>query len=175
MVLENTLESPLDARRSNQSILVWKSVLNIHWKDWCWSWNSNTLATWCEELTHWKRSCCWEWLKVGGEGDDRRWDGWMASPTQWTWVWVNFGSWWWTGRPGMLQSMELAESDMTKRLIWIEPHGDKFDHIWETFHDLFFFSSHGAGRLIPGQGKHLRWYVTPGVNFLINGLRPIYK
>ena len=47
----------------------------------------------------------WERLKVGGNGDDRVWDGWMASPTQWTWVWVNSRSWWWTGRPGMLQSM----------------------------------------------------------------------
>ena len=61
-----------------------KSVLNIHWKDWCWSWNSNTLATWCEELTHLKRPWCWERLRAGGEGDDRGWDGWMASPTQWT-------------------------------------------------------------------------------------------
>ena len=60
-----------------------KSVLNIHWKDWCWSWNSNTLATWCKELNHGKRPWCWEKLKVGGEGDDRGWDGWMASPTQW--------------------------------------------------------------------------------------------
>ena len=59
----------------------------------------------CEELTHWKRPRCWERLKAGGEGDDRGWDGWMASPTQWTWVWVNSGSWWWTGRPGVLQSM----------------------------------------------------------------------
>ena len=50
-------------------------MLNIHWKDWCWSWNSNTLATWCEELTHWKRPWCWETLKAGGEGDDRGWDG----------------------------------------------------------------------------------------------------
>ena len=58
-----------------------------------WSWNSNTLATSCEELTHWKRSWCWEGLRAGGEGDDRGWDGWMASPTQWTWVWMNFGSW----------------------------------------------------------------------------------
>ena len=48
-----------------------KEVLNIHWKDWCWSCNANTLATWCEELTHWKRAWCWERLKVGGEGDDR--------------------------------------------------------------------------------------------------------
>ena len=66
-----------------------KSVLNIHWKDWCWSWNSNTLATWCKELTHWRRPWCWERLKAR-EGDDRGWDGWMASPTQWTWV--NSGS-----------------------------------------------------------------------------------
>ena len=82
-----------------------KSVLNIHWKDWCWSWNSNTLAILCEELTHWKRPWCWERLKVGGEGDDRGWDGWMASLTWWTWVWANSGSWWWTGKPGVLQSM----------------------------------------------------------------------
>ena len=61
-----------------------KSVLNIHWKDWGWSWNSNTLATWCKELTPWKRPLCWERLKVGGERDDRGWHGWMASPTQWT-------------------------------------------------------------------------------------------
>ena len=70
-----------------------------------WSWNSNTLATWCEELTHLKRPWFWERLKVGGEGDDRGWDGWLASPTQWTWVWVNSRSWWGTGRPGVLQFM----------------------------------------------------------------------
>ena len=82
-----------------------RSVLNSHWKDWCWSWNSNTLATWCEELTHLKRPWCWEKLRTGGEGDNRGGDGWMASPTQWTWVWVDSGSWWWTGRPGMLRFM----------------------------------------------------------------------
>ena len=82
-----------------------KSVLNLHWKNWCWSWNSNTLATWWEELTHWKRLWCWERLRARGEGDDRGWDGWMASPTQWTWVWASSGCWWWTGRPCMLQSM----------------------------------------------------------------------
>ena len=82
-----------------------KTVLNIHWKGWCWSWNSNTLVTWCEGLTHWKRPWSWERLKAGGEGDDRGWGGWIASPTQWTRVWVNSGSWWWTGKPGMLPSM----------------------------------------------------------------------
>ena len=62
-------------------------------------------GTWCEELTHLKRPWCWERLKVRGEGDDRGWDGWRVSLTQWTWVWVNSRSWWWTGRPGVLQSM----------------------------------------------------------------------
>ena len=85
------LRVPWTARRSNQSIRR-KSVLGVHWKDWCWSWNPNSLATWCEELTHWKRPWCWERVRAGGEGDYRGWDGWMASLTQWTWVWVNSGS-----------------------------------------------------------------------------------
>ena len=68
------------ARRSNQSIQR-KSVLNIHWKDWCWSWNSNILATWCKELTHWKRPWCWERLNACGERDNREWDGLIASLT----------------------------------------------------------------------------------------------
>ena len=79
------LRVPWTARRSNQSILK-EIILNVHWKDWCWIWNSNPLATWCEELTHLKRPWCWEELKAGGEGDDRGWDGWIASPTQWTWA-----------------------------------------------------------------------------------------
>ena len=87
-------------RKGNQSWI-------FNWKNWCWCWNSSTLATWCKELTHWKRPWCWERLKAGGEGDDRGWDGWMALPTQWTWAWVSSGSWWWTGRPGMVQSMGL--------------------------------------------------------------------
>ena len=65
------------------------SSVNIHWKDWCWSWSSNTLATWCKELTHWKRPWCWERLRAGGAGGNRGWEGWMKSPSQWTWVWVN--------------------------------------------------------------------------------------
>ena len=97
------LRVPWAAMRSNQS---WrKSLLNINWKDWCWSWNSNTLAICCKELTHWKRPWCWEILKARGEGDDRGWDGWMGSLTRWTWVWVNSGSCWWTGKPGVLQYM----------------------------------------------------------------------
>ena len=98
------LRVPWATRRSNQSILF-RISLNIHWMDWCWSWKSNTLVTWCEEVTHWKRPWCWERLKAGGEGDDRKGDGWMASLTEWTWVWVGSRSWWWTGKPGVLQSM----------------------------------------------------------------------
>ena len=63
---------------------------------------SNTLVTWCEELTHLKSPWCWGKLKAGAEGDNKRWDSWMASPTQWTWVWVNSRSWWGTGRPCVL-------------------------------------------------------------------------
>ena len=93
--------------------------------NWCWSWNCSTLATSREELTHWKRLWCWEGLGAGGEGDDRGWDCWMASLTWWTWIWVNSGSWWWTGRPGTLRFMGLQSrtrlSDWTV-LKWYTPH-----------------------------------------------------
>ena len=102
VVLEETLESLLDCKeiqpvhpKGNQSwIFIRKTDAD-----------SNVLATWCKELTHMKRPWCWERLKAG-EVDDRGWDGWMALLTQWTWVWVISGNWWWTGKPGMLQSME---------------------------------------------------------------------
>ena len=109
--------------QEDQSSQSWrKPVLNIHWKDWCWSWNYNTLATWWEVLTHWDRPWGWERLKAGGEGDERGWDGWMASPTQWTWVWVNSGSWWWTGRPGVLRFMgwQRVRHDWVTGLNWTE-------------------------------------------------------
>ena len=78
-------------------------------------------STSCEELIHWKRLWCWEGLGVGGKGDGRGWDGWMASPTQWTWVWVNSRSWWWTGRPGMLQFMgsQRVGHDWATELNWL--------------------------------------------------------
>ena len=76
-----------------------------------------------EELTHWKRLWCWEGLGAGGKGDDRGWDGWMASLTRWTWVWVNFGSWWWTGRPGVLQFMgsQRVRHNWATKLNWMIP------------------------------------------------------
>ena len=74
----------------------------------------------CEQLTHWKSPWCWKRLGAGGEGDDRGWDGWMASPTRWTWVWVNSGSWWWTGRPGVLRFMgsQRVRHDWETELNW---------------------------------------------------------
>ena len=79
-------------------------------------------ATSCEELTHWKRLWCWEGLGAGGEGDDRGWDGWMASLTRWMWGWVNSRSWWWTGRPGVLRFMgsQRVGHDWATDLIWSE-------------------------------------------------------
>ena len=108
-------------QQGDQTSQSWrKSVLNIHWKDWCWNWKSNTLATWCEELTHLKRPWCWERLRERGEGDNRGWDGWMASPTQRTRVWVDSTSWWWTGRPGVLQFMgsQRVRHDWATELNW---------------------------------------------------------
>ena len=99
----------------------WKrSALGFLWKEWCYSWNSSTLATSMEDLTHWKILWCWEGLEAGGEGDNRGWDGWMTSLTRWTWVWVNSGSWWWTGRPDMLRFMGLQRvgQDWVTELNW---------------------------------------------------------
>ena len=122
VVLEKTLESPLHC----------KEIQPVHPKgnqSWIFTGRTdaetealNTLATWCEELTHLKGPWCWERLKAGEEGDDRGWDGWMASPTQWTWVWVSSGSWWWTGRPGVLQSMgsQRVRHDWAIELNWTD-------------------------------------------------------
>ena len=112
------LRVPWTARRSKQSILKEISpgcsleglMLKLKLR---------SLAKWCEELTHLKRPWCWERLKAG-EGDDRGWDSWMASPTQWTWVWVNSGSWWWTGRSGLLQFMRLQSRTWLEQLKWTE-------------------------------------------------------
>ena len=120
MVLEKTLESPLDCKESqavnpkgNQSwIFIGGTDAEAE--------TPSTLATWCKELTHCKRPWCWERLKAGGEGDDRGWDGWMASLIQWTWAWVSSRSWWWTRKPGVLQSMgsQRVRHDWATELNW---------------------------------------------------------
>ena len=113
------LRVPWTARRSNQSILKEISLrcpleglmLKLQY-----------LTTTCEELTHWKRLWCWEGLGAGEEGDDRGWDGWMALPTWWMWVGMNSGSWWWTGRPGVLWFMgsKRVRHDCVTELNWTE-------------------------------------------------------
>ena len=118
VVLEKTLGSPLDCKeiqpvspKGNQSwIFTWRTDAKAE---------THTLTTWCKELTAWKRPWCWQRLKVG-EGDDREWDGWMASLTQWTWVWASSGSWWWTGYAavhGVAKSQDKTEWLNNK--IWI--------------------------------------------------------
>ena len=113
------LRVPWTARRSNQSILKEISpeysleglMLQLkpqHFGHLMWRTDSS------------KKPWCWERLKVGGEGDKRGWDGWMASLTQWTWVWAIYGSWWWTGKPGVLQPWGLKELDTTEWLNWTE-------------------------------------------------------
>ena len=90
----------------------WKKQGAEESKDWCWSWNSNTLATWCEELTCLKRPWFWERLRAGGEGDDRGWDGWMASPTRWTWT------------------QTLGVGDGQEGLVCCSPRGRKKSQTW---------------------------------------------
>ena len=137
-----------------------KGVLSVHWKDWCWSWNSNISATWCEEeLTHLKRPWCWKRLKAEGEGDDRRWDGWMASPTRWTWVWVSSGSWWWTGKPGMLQSMgsQRVGHDWVTELNWTKSYPDGINSFSRHLSNSGFVLQKGSG-----WGIKIPWTEEPG-------------
>ena len=120
VVLEKTLESPWTARRSNQSILKEISpecsieglMLKLKLK-------LQYFGHLMQRAESFEKTPCWERLRAGGEGDDWGWDGLMASPTRWTWVWVNSGSCWWTGRPGVLWFMGL-QRDMTKWLNWTE-------------------------------------------------------
>ena len=133
VVLEKTLEGPLYCKEIQAVHPKGDQSQVLIWKDWCWSWNSNTLATWCEDLTHLKHLWCWERLRAGEKGDNKGWDGWMASPTRWTWVWVNSRSWWWTGRPGMLWSMGSQRvghdlSDWTE-LNWMNSNEQNFSYI----------------------------------------------
>ena len=99
-----------------------RSVLGVHWKGWCWSWNSDTLATRCKELTDWKRPWFWEGLGAGGEGDDRWWDGWRHHWLDGHGFVVDSGSWWWTRRPGVLRFMgsQRVGHDWVTELNWTE-------------------------------------------------------
>ena len=147
VVLEKTLEGPLDCKeiqpinsKGNQSwVFIGRTDVEAEIPI---LWPSNVKN--CLLGKDW----CWERLKARGEGDNRGWDGWMASLTRWTWVWVNSGSWWWTGRPGMLQSMRSQSrtrlSDWTEKVkvyfffstsIWcwerLKARGDRDNGGWD--------------------------------------------
>ena len=120
VVLEKTVESPLDCKEI-------QPVRSTGDQSWVFIERTEAeaetpLATSCKELTHWKRLWCWGGLGAGGEGDDSGWDGWMASPTRWTWVWVNSGSCWWTGRPSVLRFMgsQRVKHDWVTELNWTD-------------------------------------------------------
>ena len=113
------LRVPWTARRSIQSILKEISP-GCSLEGMMLKMKLQYLATSCEELTHWKRLWCWKGLGAGGKGDDQGWDGWMASPTQWTWVWVNSGSWCWTRGLVCCDSWGHKESDTTEQLNWTD-------------------------------------------------------
>ena len=124
VVLEKTLESPLDCKeiqpihsRGDQS---WGSLEGLMLKL-----KLQYFGPLMRRVDSLERLWCWEGLGAGGEGDDRGWDGWKASPTRWTWVWVNSGSWWWTGRPGMLRFMgsQRVGHDWVTELNWTKPKG----------------------------------------------------
>ena len=91
--------SPAFSLSQDQGLFQWVSIYNYM------TYSFSYLEPVCYSMSHWKRLWCWEGLGAGGEGDDKGWDGWMASPTWWTRVCMNSGSWWWTGRPGVLQFM----------------------------------------------------------------------
>ena len=114
------LRVPWTARKSTQSILKEISP-GCSWGGLMLKLKFQSLAIWCEELIHLKRSWCWERLKAGGGGDDRGWDGWMASPTQWTWVWVNSGILC-EGQGGLAccDSWGHRESNTAEQLKWLE-------------------------------------------------------
>ena len=158
------LRVPWASRRSNQSILKEISpkcsleslMLKLKLQD---------FGHLMEELTHLKRSWCLERLKVGGEGDNRGWDGWLASLTQWTWVWVNSGSWWWTGRPDVLQFMgsQRIKHNWAAELNWGLEWATRSSRSPWTATTLWL----GTGELNSELTAFLTWLQTPGLKWRI--------
>ena len=112
-----------------------RSVLSVHWKDWCWSWNSSTLATWYEELTHLKRPWFWERLKAGEEGDDRGWDGLMVSPVDGHEFDQALGVDEGQGSPVCCSPWVCRELDMTEQLNWTDGNDSQYKwvrNLWES-------------------------------------------
>ena len=152
VVLVKILESPLDCKeiqpvhpKGNQSWTFSLEQLMLNW-------SSNTLATWCEELTL-EKTLKLGGLKAGGEGDDRGWDGCMVSPTRWTWVWTSSRYWWWTGKPGMLQSMGSQRDRpgwATELIDWLDIFFHGHHILLNIFLQITRSLEHGIDR---------RWYI----------------
>ena len=117
VVLEKTLESPLDCKEIKPVNPKGTHSQTFNGRN---DAEAEAPVLWFEELTYWKRPWCWERLKGGGEGDDKGWDGWIASPTRWAWIWVSSGSWWWTGKPGMLHSMGSQRVGHNRATEWTD-------------------------------------------------------
>ena len=133
------LRVPCTARRSNQSILIEISP-GCSLEGMMLKLKLQYFGHLMRRVYALERLWCWEGLGAGGEGDTRGWDGWMASLTRWTWVWVNSGSWWWTGRPGMLQFMgsQGVGHDWVTELNWTELNG----YIYYIWSELLFWTKH---------------------------------
>ena len=124
-------KSPFGLQGDPTSPFWRRLALGVLWKEWCWSWNSNTLANThkntpilMQRVDSLEKTLMLGGIGAGGEGDDRGWDGWMASRTPWMWVWVNSGNWWWTWRPGVLRFMgsQRVGHDWVTELNWTERH-----------------------------------------------------
>ena len=119
LVLEKTLESPLDCKEIQPVYSEGDQPWDFFGRN---DAKADTPVLWPPYAKSWLigKDLCWERLGAGGEGEDRGWDGWIASLTRWTWIWVNSGSWWWTGRPGVLQFMgsQRVRHDWATELNW---------------------------------------------------------
>ena len=119
VVLEKTFESPLDCKEIQPVHSEGDQPLDFFGRN---DAKAETLVLWPPHAKSWLigKDWCWEGLGAGWEGDDRGWDGWLVSLTCWTWVWVNSGTWWWTGRPGVLQFMwsQRVGHDWMTELNW---------------------------------------------------------
>ena len=124
-----------------------KWVLNIHWKDWCWSWiQLQYTGHLMRRTVSFEDTPMLGKIKTGGKGDDREWDGWMASLIQGTGVWVSSGSWWLTGRPAVLQFMgsQRVGHDWATELNWV--YIDYLENVFMTNYlprstDIFFLTN----------------------------------
>ena len=149
--------------------------MNILWKDWCWSWNYNSLATWHEELTHLKRPWCWARLKAGREGNDREWDGWMASLTQWTWVQITLGVGNWQGGLVCCSPWGGKELDTSERPDWLTDwrhfvFNMTMTQVWCIFPGRYFSWSQAKWKSL----SHVRFFVTLWTMHSMEFSRPEY-